>query len=68
MNIYEQINNNNYIIAEIEIKKEDINKNIRIINSFEQYKRENKRKERDDDNMKMKMKLKIIVILKLIIK
>ena len=32
---------NNYIIAEIEIKKEDINKDIRIINSYEQIKREN---------------------------
>ena len=42
MNIYENINNNNYIIAEIEIKKNDIDKDIRIINSYEQYKSENK--------------------------
>ena len=34
--------NENYIIGEIEIKEEDINKDIRIINSFEQYKREDK--------------------------
>ena len=33
--------NNNYIIAEIWISKEDLNKKIRIINSFEQAKREN---------------------------
>ena len=32
-------NNNNYIIAEIDIKDDDINKNIRIINSYEEYKR-----------------------------
>ena len=31
--------NNNYIIAEIIIKKEDINKKIRIICSFEEYKK-----------------------------
>ena len=41
MNIYENINNNNYIIAEINIKEDDINKDTRIINSYEQYKREN---------------------------
>ena len=33
--------NDNYIIAEIYIKEEDINKNIRIISSFEKYKRTN---------------------------
>ena len=31
--------NNNYITAEIEIKKDDINKDIRIINSYEEYQR-----------------------------
>ena len=41
INIYNKINKNNiYIISEIEIKKEDINKDIRIINTYEQYKRE----------------------------
>ncbi len=29
----------NYIISEIEIKEDDINKDIRIINSFEEMKR-----------------------------
>ena len=32
-------NNNNYITAEIYIKEEDINKNIRIINSYEEDRR-----------------------------
>ena len=32
---------NNYITAEINIRKEDINKKIRIINSFEEYERKN---------------------------
>ena len=36
-------NNNNYIIAEIYIKEEDINKNIRIINSYEEICRRNKK-------------------------
>ena len=31
--------NNNYIIAEIEIKNYDVNKDIRIINSYEEYQR-----------------------------
>ena len=41
MNMHDKINDKNYIIAEIDIKEEDINKDIRIINSFEEYKREN---------------------------
>ena len=32
--------NNNYIYAEICIEEKDINKDTRIINSFEQYKKE----------------------------
>ena len=43
MTIYSKmskINNDNFIMAEINIKEEDINQNIRIINSFEQAKRE----------------------------
>ena len=35
-----EYNKNNYIIAEIEINEEDINKDIRIINSYEQSNRE----------------------------
>ena len=39
----------NYIISEIEIKEKDINKDIRIINSFEEVKRINKCEEKEDD-------------------
>ena len=35
MKIYDEMNYN-YILGEIKIKKEDVDKNIRIINSFEQ--------------------------------
>ena len=38
---------NNYIIGEIEIKKNDINKDIRIINSFEEYKGDDKLKNKE---------------------
>ena len=49
-NIHEKINKcNNYIIAELYVKEEDINKDIRIINSFEQYKRETNRKNSNND-------------------
>ena len=34
------MNNLNYITAEIEIKEDDINKDIRIFNSYEENKRE----------------------------
>ena len=43
--------NKNYILAEINIKEDDINKNIRILNSFEESKRMN-----ESDDMKMKRK------------
>ena len=33
------MNNGNYIIAEIDIKEDNINNDIRIINSFEESKR-----------------------------
>ena len=39
--IFSNENDNNYIIAEIEIKDEDVCKDIRIINSFEEHMREN---------------------------
>ena len=41
--------NNNYIIAEINIKEDEINKNIRIINSYEEYKRIYKREENKNE-------------------
>ena len=46
LNIKDSIENK--IIGEIHIKKEDINKDIRIINSFENVKRELKLKDDDD--------------------
>ena len=51
MNIYEKMNNkyNNYIIAEFEIKQDDLNENIRIINSFEHCKKEEEWEDEDDD-------------------
>ena len=42
-------NKNNIIIGEIYIKKEDINKDIQIINSFENVKREREWPDEDDD-------------------
>ena len=62
----------NYIIGEIEIQEKDVNKDIRIINTFEQFKRENKwrRDGKDDykyenekeikDNCEIKINNKII--------
>jgi len=41
---------NNYIIAEIEIKEEDINKKIQIINSFEDTKRIHEWEDKKDDD------------------
>ena len=41
--------NQNYILAEIRIEENDINKNIRILNSFEEYKRINEFFEQEDD-------------------
>ena len=41
--------NTNYIIAEINIDEEDINKNIRIINSFENVKNEKGWKDTEND-------------------
>ena len=41
--------NKNYILAEIRIEENDINKNIRILNSFEEYKRINEFLDQEDD-------------------
>ena len=43
------ININNIIIGEIYIKEEDADKDIQIINSFENAKKENQWKDKDDD-------------------
>ncbi len=42
-------NEENYILAEINIEKYDINKDIRIINTFEEYKRINDLDDKEDD-------------------
>ena len=49
------INKSNYIIGQIEIKKEDITKDIRIINSYEEYKEKEYYLE-SEKLLKMKMK------------
>jgi len=41
----------NYIIAEIEIKEEDINKEIQIINSCEEWKRSNGLSDEEEYNI-----------------
>ena len=41
--------NKNYILAEINIEEKDINEDIRIINTFEEYKRINELKDKEED-------------------
>ena len=41
--------NKNYILVEINIEGDNINKNIRILNSFEEYKRINEFDDEEDD-------------------
>ena len=41
--------NNNFIIAEINITEDKVNEKVRIINSFENYKKEKGRKDEEDD-------------------
>ena len=41
--------NNNFIIAEINITEEKVNEKVRIINSFENFKREKGLKDEEDD-------------------
>ena len=51
MNIYNKMNCNiNYIIGEINITPKDINKDIRIINSYEECKRVYKWKNSENEN------------------
>ena len=50
--------NNNYIIAEIEIKEADINKDIRIINSYEQCRREYNLFIKDDNSYENEKEIK----------
>ena len=64
-----KIEGNNYIIAEINIREEDVNKKIRIINSFEEYKRNHSFYENEEefenakeikDNCKIKINNNVI--------
>ena len=48
-NLKNEDKNNNYIIAEINIEENNINKDIRIINTFEESKRINEWEDEDDD-------------------
>ena len=41
----------NYISAEILIKEEDLDKNIKIINSFENFKKERGKKDKENNNI-----------------
>ena len=51
MVIYDKMNKkeSNYILAEIDIQNEEIDKDIKIINTFENWKMEIKRKDKEDD-------------------
>ena len=57
--------NNNYIIAEIDIIEENINKKIRIINSFEQWKREESIIQEDDYKYENEEEIKDNCIIKI---
>ena len=58
--------NKNYILAIINIKEDDINKNIRILNSFEEQKRINKcDDEKDDYKYKNEREIKENCIIKI---
>ena len=58
--------NKNYILAEINIEEDDINKNIRILNSFEEQKRINKWHDAEDDyKYKNEKKIKENCIIKI---
>ena len=52
------LNKQNYIITEIIIKKEDIQKEIKIINSYEQFKRETGFKNKDENKYSNEKEIK----------
>ena len=52
--IFTKENENNYIVSEIYIKNEDINEDIRIINSYEEFERPHKGKLKMNIRMKKK--------------
>jgi len=61
MNIYNKMNINNYIIGEFEIKEN--NKEIRIINSYEQFCRENDWEIKDEYKNEKEIKENIEIII-----
>jgi len=64
--IYNNKISNNYIIGKIKIKKEDINKNIRIINSYDEFYRENNwNKDKDSYNYENEKEIKENIIIKI---
>ena len=52
------INFNNFVVAEINVKDEDVNKNIRILNSYEEFFRTNPGKLKTNDNFKNEDEIK----------
>ena len=71
MIIYDKINYNNYIVCEMEIKREDINRDIRILNSFEEFKRVKRQPDKQtdskyNDEKEIKESIQIIINDKLI--
>ena len=65
MNIYEKMNSN-YISGKIKINKDDINKDIRIINSFEEFKKIKKIKDEEKDYInKNEEEIKNSIIIKI---
>ena len=53
--------NNNYIIAEIEIKENDINKDIRIINSYENQSKEGEQENKNKNEKEIKDNIEITI-------
>ena len=53
--------NNNYIIAEIEIKESDLNKDIRIINSYENQSKEGEQENKNKNEKEIKDNIEITI-------
>ena len=57
-NINKDLNFDNYIISEINVEDEDVNKTIKILNSYEEYLRTNPGKYKDEDIYKNENEIK----------
>ena len=53
-----KIEESNYIVAEIDIKENDINKDIRVINSYEEYRRKESYYPKLEENLKNEEEIK----------